>query len=58
MEKHLAKIAFRKPVGGFLGNESALDRALLHPFVIDSAQLREPERERQIGGPRPVGWMA
>ena len=36
MEKHFAKIAFRQPVGGLLGNKPPFDSALLHSVVVDS----------------------
>src|SRR5215469_66761 len=39
MEKHLAHIAFGKPVGSFHGNQAALDGALLHALVINASSI-------------------
>src|SRR5258707_1338236 len=39
MEQHFAKVTFRQPVRGFVRNQAALDRALLHAFVVDAASV-------------------
>ena len=39
MEKHFTQIAFRKPVGGLLGNKATFECALLHALVIDSTAV-------------------
>ena len=39
MEEHFAHVAFCEPVGGFHGNQAALDGALLHALVINAAAI-------------------
>src|SRR5215472_810967 len=39
MEQHLAHVAFCETVGGFDGNQAALDGALLHTLIIDPAPV-------------------
>src|SRR5215472_1855471 len=39
MEKHFAHVAFGETVGGFDGNQAALNGALLYALIIDAASV-------------------
>src|SRR5215469_14281776 len=39
MKEHFTHVAFREPVGGFHGNQAALNGALLHALVINAAPI-------------------